>query len=726
MILTISIALAIVILSIVLIYFTGIQWIYLCRVSILSGLFLGLLPILALLEGGRRLLLGAFDISSGWPSATFGFCLFLALWAIGTSINVVLEAGSLRVRQQIVRNVKIVRRLVVLTLGIIAVLNWTIICFASVGRGFGAILSFWAGLSFGALIYFLEKRFPSRRRPANAGKTRVGLRAARVNLFGKQYELPVWLTRGYLTPVGTGLQLSKVHVKALWAAVAILLFYLGIFFVSMVYKLPGPAYIALVVTVLDLVFGALAFFFDAYRIPVIVPLVIWISLFSGNPKVDHYFRVTPDSEPETSGSDPATILANAQSDGRPIVLVAAAGGGIQAAAWTMQVLAGLQREVDTIQPGIFAKSVRLMSGVSGGSTGVMYFVHSAYPTVDPEMEQKRLEAAVRAAESSSLESAVRGLAYADLFRLLAPFFVWNRFSDRAEELEDAWVQNGDATFRVLGVPSLSQATLKGWRRDLCKGQRPAVIFNASVVETGQRFSFSTSHLDPQKKQIAQGQDDFDVEHPSRNVPIVTVARLSATFPFVSPAARCFDSGSEQQPGPSNQEKLHFVDGGYFDNSGLVALSTWLDFGLQDLEARNPSMMPTEILVIQILPFPRPEAATEANHNPKTSSFFQILSPLQTVLQVRTEVQAGFSQRDFQFLVKRWELEKEHSVKIRFVTIAYPQIKDATNPPLSWHLRLPDVEEIGQAWNMVKADDDVRCVIDFFRPKSERSPECANH
>jgi hypothetical protein len=718
--LTFFIVLVVTILLIILVYFTGIQWIYLCRVSILGGLFLGLLPILAL-TGGRSILFGAYDITSGWDSSAFGFCLFLALWAIGTAMNIVLEAGSLRVDLPVVQNVKIIKVLGVFLLAVIAFLNWNTVRLASAERGFGPILWFWVGTVFGVLIYFLERKFPIRTRPPGAAGPRVGLRDVTVNVLGNQRQLPLWLTRGYLTPVGSGLQLAEVHVKAICAAAAIFLIYFSMFFVSKTYKLPGPAYIALVVTVLVLVLGALAFFFDAYRIPVIIPLVIWISLFSGNPKVDHYFRLKSSTELEVNRTDPATILANAQSDGKPIVLVAAAGGGIQAAAWTAQVLAGLEREMDTVQPGIFAQSVRLLSGVSGGSIGVMYYAQSAYPIAAPEIEQKRLDAAVLAAESSSLESAVRGLAFADLCRLLAPFCLWDRFSDRAQELEEAWARNGDAEYGSLGVTSLSEATLKGWRQDLGKRQRPAVIFNASVVETGQRFSFSTSHLDS-NSEIAQGQDDFDRDHPCSDIPIVTAARLSATFPFVSPAARSLDAEPEQQSGPSDSQGLHFVDGGYFDNSGLVALSTWLDFGLQDLEANHPSLMPGEILVIQIYPFPAPQSGVATAQTVKTSPFFQILSPFQTVLNVRNEVQAGFSQRDFEFLIKRWELEKQHSVKIRFITISFPRVDVATNPPLSWHLRSPDIEQITKAWNEIKDQQQIRWLVEFFRSQLDHLPE----
>jgi hypothetical protein len=54
--------------------------------------------------------------------------------------------------------------------------------------------------------------------------------------------------------------------------------------------------------------------------------------------------------------------------------VAAAGGGIQAAAWTARVLTGLEEICAEKRPGRFVQSLKLLSGVSGGSVGIMYFV----------------------------------------------------------------------------------------------------------------------------------------------------------------------------------------------------------------------------------------------------------------------------------------------------------------------------------------------------------------
>jgi hypothetical protein len=132
--------------------------------------------------------------------------------------------------------------------------------------------------------------------------------------------------------------------------------------------------------------------------------------------------------------------------------------------------------------------------------------------------------------------------------------------------------------------------------------------------------------------------------------------------------------------------------GYFDNSGLVALTTWLDAALQTEAASKTGQKAKEILVMQILPFPEPGSGSE-NVRTESGPFFQTLSPLQTVMNVRNQVQAGFSQRDFSAFSKRWELDPAYPVRITFVDVSFPKPRSAYSPPLSWHLRASDKAQI---------------------------------
>jgi len=58
---------------------------------------------------------------------------------------------------------------------------------------------------------------------------------------------------------------------------------------------------------------------------------------------DH--KVSDEKDVYVAPTDPGSILARATENDDRIILVAAAGGGIQAAAWTARVLTGLVRDL---------------------------------------------------------------------------------------------------------------------------------------------------------------------------------------------------------------------------------------------------------------------------------------------------------------------------------------------------------------------------------------------
>ena len=86
-----------------------------------------------------------------------------------------------------------------------------------------------------------------------------------------------------------------------------------------------------------------------------------------------------------------------------------------------------------------------------------------------------------------------------------------------------------------------------------------------------------------KRTLLGRQELFDLF--KADIRIATAARLSASFPYVSPAARpTSDSDSALTDGePGRYTRTHVVDGGYFDNSGLCALTEWLQEGLTERE-----------------------------------------------------------------------------------------------------------------------------------------------
>ncbi|MBM3794020.1 MAG: hypothetical protein FJW31_08110 [Acidobacteria bacterium] len=183
------------------------------------------------------------------------------------------------------------------------------------------------------------------------------------------------------------------------------------------------------------------------------------------------------------------------------MLVCASGGGITAALWTATVLSGL----DQANPAHFRANLALFSAASGGSVGGLHFL-----TAEPRD-------AVHRAGRSSLDAAAWGLVGPDLLRAAVPF--------AGAALGN--VGRGWALERAWNVPQPQ------W-----PAAPPAVVFNATSAETGEGLALGNVDLAPLLRGHA-------------GVAPVVAARLSASFPYVTPAPR-----------PASGPGTHVADGGY--------------------------------------------------------------------------------------------------------------------------------------------------------------------
>jgi hypothetical protein len=366
----------------------------------------------------------------------------------------------------------------------------------------------------------------------------------------------------------------------------------------------------------------------------------------------------------------------------------------------------------------------------------------------PPIDAKLLTGIVRAAEETSLGQAVWGLAYPDLRRAWFPFFTGDDYMDRAERMERKWAQNAVKNFGSLGG-NLSDVSLVDWQRDVREGRRPAIIFNGTMVETGERICFSTAPprvpIGGQREFVTSGpvtdQTQGTQLYPETDLRIVTAARLSATFPIISPAARPLfaESGEAHQgmerPEAGESARRHVVDGGYYENTGLGALAQWLDSGLSELVSKNSPELPRSVLILQLEAFPAepPEAAGPAVPEKPSGrgTLFQIASPLVALYNVRGAAHTASAERLIQALQQRWMLvpppdaakpqdgEKpsgapnSRTCRIHLVRFTIPLLTHAPakrrfwepawadaksdQPPLSWHLRQVEIDEIEGAW-----------------------------
>jgi len=152
--------------------------------------------------------------------------------------------------------------------------------------------------------------------------------------------------------------------------------------------------------------GALTFFFDVYRIPVLLVLAVAGLLTAQSRLSDHYYSLQALRAPQPAPLPGAAITASKTDR---VIVVAANGGGIQAAAWAARVLTGLESDTPKFRPAL-----RMISSVSGGSVGTaMYIGHLANETP--------AAGASKAAAASSLDEVAWGLAWPDFLKNAVPW-----------------------------------------------------------------------------------------------------------------------------------------------------------------------------------------------------------------------------------------------------------------------------------------------------------------
>jgi hypothetical protein len=243
----------------------------------------------------------------------------------------------------------------------------------------------------------------------------------------------------------------------------------------------------------------------------------------------------------------------------PLVLVAAAGGGIRAAWWTVEALNRLAA-TPCRRHAVFAAS-----GVSGGSLGLAIMDASA----DHNAALARVagpDALAAAIDGLLLRDTVAGMTGLDLIAAGMP--AGQRFPDRAALMEHAW-ESGDPG---LAQPFPLRHPVLPW----------LLMFNSTAVGTGCRAIIADRRIAPAAARPAVSTPacgltstvavpdsyDFFAELPClAHIDTATAALLSARFPFVTPSGVVNGCGSK-----AGTQVEQYVDGGYADSTGLATLA----------------------------------------------------------------------------------------------------------------------------------------------------------
>ncbi len=261
----------------------------------------------------------------------------------------------------------------------------------------------------------------------------------------------------------------------------------------------------------------------------------------------------------------------------PLVIVTTSGGASVSALYTFRILTQLESEI----PG-FHKYVRFASGASGGMLGAA--VWRAWLT-DPRgnrAENSTLrDEWTRELGADFLAPIIQALAFKDA--PLSALCPQGYADDRGRRLERAWELKFGDYWAAL--------TFKKMREEERDGRYPSLVFTPMMVEDGRPLYVSTLDLDPIAYPVRDTGPqvrglEFMKHFPDAgwDLRVGTAARLSASFPYFSPAATL----------PTAPPR-RLVDAGYLDNYGMAVALAWLNFhGVQSAHLDGPSPLDVDL------------------------------------------------------------------------------------------------------------------------------------
>lgn len=249
-----------------------------------------------------------------------------------------------------------------------------------------------------------------------------------------------------------------------------------------------------------------------------------------------------------------------------VFFIASYGGGLRATAWTMLLLDTLQES----RKGFFEKTVA-MSGVSGGFLGL-----SMYTSIlaEHDTREDRIRAINTIGKHNIVSIDISYLLGFDFLREMVPYRDSFCFKDRAGRS----MQEYASLIQPEHEPRNKLLTT-GYRQywsslytDQDKRFLPVLIGNSTATHSRYGISFSLQ-CKPKSKQskfedIFPGAIDMLELEPDKSISFLDATSTVERFPIFSPTAQISKKG-------------HFLDGGYFENSGLLSLINFHDYLWKD-------------------------------------------------------------------------------------------------------------------------------------------------
>jgi len=347
----------------------------------------------------------------------------------------------------------------------------------------------------------------------------------------------------------------------------------------------------------------------------------------------------------------------------PLVVVTTSGGASRSALWTLNVL----HRLDVAIPG-FLHHVRIIAGASGGMVGAAHLVAA----LDANGPKVGFDEIMRGAAADSLTDITRALILPG--------------TDRGTALEDAWERNSN---KRLAVPfsHLAMGERAGWL--------PSLVYTPMLVEDGRRLIVSNLDLSyvaaAAAPRLGCGLGEC-VQSVSAvqllactgvgldALKLSTVARLNATFPWVTSAALL-----------TSIPERRIVDAGYYDDYGVDVAVAWIRHNARWLSAHTGG-----VLLLRLRDDPDEPLDVTLAHGPGrvgrwVSAF---TTPIEGVLQARNSSMSFRNDGEVSVLAAAPDLQAANaSDPPFFMTASFAFSGEA---PLEWYLKQDTIQQLGEA------------------------------
>lgn len=366
----------------------------------------------------------------------------------------------------------------------------------------------------------------------------------------------------------------------------------------------------------------------------------------------------------------------------PVFFVCAEGGALRTGGFTAMMLSTMQDSLNEKKYD-FKKAVYAYTGVSGGSLGIGFFNAINY-LADPKdlVKNSSTQMSKDFFSNDFLAPVIGKMFYGDILNLFIPIHI-EKF-DRAIALEKSWEDAWYCVQRDEHTDNIFHNNFLGGYKD--KKNYPALFINTTEVETG--LQCWISNVKPADNMIFSSQRDLLAKKVRGDIPFSTAINFSTRFPLLSPAANVNISS----------RKLHYVDGGYAENSGAATM-------LEILQQLKPLLADTSAGIkikpyIMMLQFnadePEADPKKEKNNNLNFGNeVTEILSGIYNTRSGRTSTAIE-------------QLRRYVNNEINGKMIMLPLDKGSGEVPMNWVLSKESVKniesDIQKKWKERKTND----------------------